>query len=120
MKTKILTGALGYLLLISYGAILLHATYCFFVVGHWPSYNNPDPKTLPSRAFGMVVGILWLAAVASAALYPLTLIGLKFFRRAKTEKQEWSFPWHLKGFVAGLLLWAVDLKFIHLISWELD
>lgn len=120
MKTKIVTGTLSYLLLISYGVILLHATYCFFVVGHWPSYNNPDPGTLPSRAFGMVVGILWVAAVASVALYPLTLLGLKLFRNTKAEQAARVFPWHSAGFVTGLLLWAIDVKFIHLISWGLD
>lgn len=119
MKANIVKGSLGFLLLAPYASILLHAVYCYFLVGHWPSYNNPDPKNLPS-ILGLAASILWLAALVSIALYPLTSLFLKALRKTDANRQERVFSWHLGVFLAGLFFWVLDIQYIHLISWELD
>lgn len=107
------------MLLAAYAAILVHAVYCYSVVGHWPSYSHPDPSELPSQAIGRVVRIFFLAAVLSIVFYPITLLLLRMFGRVKANGRK-VLAWHTFAFLAGIAVWAIDVGFVHLINWELD
>ena len=70
MKTST-TAIFGPLLLATYAAILLYATGAYLTIGHWPSYGNPDPNSLPTFWFcGPIIFVLILASALSVVVYP--------------------------------------------------
>lgn len=65
-----------------------------FAIGYWPSYENPDPKSL-----GWRFGIAHVQLVVGVLLWPVTPvlgIGLAMYGRIVSR----SFPWLKVIFVA--------------------
>ncbi len=129
MKGKIFTHSLGFLLLAAYAAVLLFASYTFLIVGHWPSYNNPDPGTLPAAFIpGFIIVLLLLGALLSLVAYPATLLVLGLIERFRGIKLGYRSWWSHGGFLFGVVLWTTDFLFFHvmeprhegLLSWFFD
>ncbi len=105
MKTTAVFGSLQFA---TYCFVLCCAVVAYLVVGHWPSYNNPDPKTLFSIVLSPAVYLLLLASLASLVVYPVLVLveGARGVQR----------KWHFWVFVVGTALWIVDTFYLHLMN----
>jgi len=104
----------GYLLLVTYAA------YVALKIGHWPTYSNPDPKTLDSPIWDPVVSF---AVTLSSYAIPVAILSsvLVFFfgtGEGKAEKKTvllWSI---VPVFVCLVVL--LDIRMNGPLNWYLD
>lgn len=115
-----ITGIFGSIQLATYAIVVIYAFFVSLAIGHWPSYNNPDPGTLPTSFLTPVIYLLIFASLLSLPTYPVvaTLIeGKKFFKK-----------WHFWVFMIGTLIWTLDTFYLNylnpredgLLSWVFD
>ena len=104
--------------LATYSYILLLGGAAYLLIGHWPSYSNPDPKTLPiASAVGLVNPLLTVAILLVLA-YPVATL-LKNGWECVRENHFWIFS-------IGMPLWVTDFLFFKvvggrgLLEWILD
>jgi hypothetical protein len=89
---------------------LLAAMYTFALqaalfLGHWPQYNNPDPKSLPDHFEARIEILGWvIPAVVSVAL---TCIFLARMKRIAPRSRRLSI-----AFTATILLWFFSYCFV--------
>ena len=99
----------------TYALILLLGSAACLLIGHWPSYGNPDPKTL-SVDFAVFLYLLLLATILSVFVYPLSTLIVNG-RESLKKNHFWIFS-------IGLALWIMDLLFFQvvggLLDWVLD
>jgi hypothetical protein len=106
--------------------IVAYACSAAAVIGHWPSYNNPDPKQLPLRPLLYATDLACLTGVLSVMVLPLAY-GIA---RAVATRRKQLFalrPGTLPLYFSGAALWVVDIISIRtrgpwpsLLDWFLD
>jgi len=117
MKGRIFTHSLGLLLLAAYVAVLLFACYTYLVVGHWPSYNNPDPGTLTGAFIpASIIALLLLGAALSVVIYPTWCLGIWFDRKFGGLEYKYGSWWAHGAFLIGIVIWGADLLFFHVMD----
>jgi hypothetical protein len=107
VMTKVLTG-IAALPLIGYLVLLGFACYASFVVGHWPSYANPDPKTLPVPCLGVTVGLLVLASIFLVPITPCVLGLVHLIARIRQKPLGGSLRIAWAAWVIGLSVWVFE------------
>ena len=65
-----LTGIFGSLQLATYAFVIIYAFFVSSPIGYWPSYNNPDPGTLPMSFLTPVIFLLVFVSLLSVPIYP--------------------------------------------------
>jgi hypothetical protein len=105
--SRLLTG-LAALPLFGYLALLGFACYASFVVGHWPSYANPDPKTLPAPCLSVAVGSLAVVCIFLVPSVPciLGLVHLVAALRRKPLHGALRLAW--AAWAVGLSVWVFE------------
>ena len=85
-----------------YVTLLASAAHTRFTIGHWPSYNNPDPHHLPIYFVASIAALTGLIGVAVCPLLMLIIIAV----RGKHSAGDVT----VGGvcYMAGAILWALD------------
>lgn len=118
---KINTAAIfGSLQLGSYVYIIVYATIAMLLIGHWPSYNNPDPKNLPTVFLNHIADLLVFMSLLSVLVYPIILL--------VAAKKDFLKKWHFWVYLSGIAIWTLDMLYFHvmnpyqggLLSWIFD
>ncbi|MCH6258501.1 hypothetical protein MLD52_18210 [Puniceicoccaceae bacterium K14] len=119
MNTKT-TAIFGSVQLATYLLVLSFALITYFKMGHWPSYGNPDPKTIFTSLFAPFIWLLVFASLVSLGVYPILAMieGIKGIQKR----------WHFWIFLIGTFLWVLDTFYLHfmnlrqggLLSWVFD
>ena len=116
-------ACLGAAPLFSYALLVLFAVYACAVVGHWPSYGDPDPKTLPIGHTG-IIWIMFIGSIASIPVYLLIFVvefAHRRFDRALAKPKFFLSSVEILGLAAcicGILLWNFASQ--HLLEWIID
>lgn len=100
--------ALGFVPLACYLLMLLYALGAFLHLGHWPHYNNPDPKQLPGRLVFTAICLIALLGMISVLLAPLLYGGY----RTLAAWRQWPVASARRpafAYAAGSTLWIADL-----------
>lgn len=115
MKESPFIAIAGTVQLATYGLVLLLGATAYLMIGHWPSYSHPDPKTLPIN-FSIPLLPLLFAAIPSVIVYPLCAL-IQNGKECVKKSHFWIFT-------IGLFLWTMDLLFFRvsggLLDWVLD
>jgi hypothetical protein len=90
--------------LLCYLALFASAVHTSFIVGHWPSYGNPDPHHLPTYRLASFAALFGLVGVLLCPVMLAAALGA----RVKLRKSPLRLGPACAFYCTGAFLWAWD------------
>jgi hypothetical protein len=105
------SAAISMMPLLCYLILVAAACYTYFALGHWPSYNNPDPKNLPQPWVYTVTVSAVLLGMLMVICGPVFMV----IRNAWTKTWKVHVSRNVVLYGIGAALWVVGY-----FRWVLD
>ena len=122
MKRLIL--GLGSLPFLAHVALFGYAIYVANLVGHWPTYGNPDPSDVPWKFLSAVFAVSTVGSYFLILILPLIFLTCHLISHHRSKSHDWlRLPW--AAYLAGTVVWGIDFYILHhgsgsLANWILD
>ncbi len=105
MKFSPLSMAFAAFPLACYLTLLGSAVHTYFAIGHWPSYNNPDPHHL---SIYRIASLAALAGLVGVVVCPVVALLIAVVRGTREKGSTRATIVAGGSYAVGAILWGLD------------